>query len=59
MSDGSFAQEIFGKLGVELLLNEHKSRKKNHVGVLGLLVSMERWRGMVQGVVREAAAVQI
>jgi len=56
MSEGSFALEIFGRHGVESLLNEHKSRRKNHTEVLGLLVSMERWRAMVQGVARDAAA---
>jgi hypothetical protein len=57
MSYNSFAQEIFGKHGVESLLNEHKSRKKNHTEVLGLLVAMERWRAMCQGVARDASAV--
>ena len=57
MSDGSFALGIFGRQGVELLLKEHESRIQNHLEVLGLLVSMERWRAMVQGVARVAAAV--
>ncbi len=55
MSDESFAIEIFGKYGIESLLNEHESRTKNNTEVLGLLVAMERWRGMVQGVARDAA----
>ena len=57
MSDDSFALEIFGRQGVESLLNEHKSRRKNHTEVLGLLVAMERWRAMAQGVARDASAV--
>ena len=57
MSEGSFALEIFGRHGVESLLNEHKSRRMNHTEALGLLVAMERWRTMVQGVARDASAV--
>ena len=56
MSDESFAIRIFGKHGIESILNEHESRKKNNTEVLGLLVAMERWHAMVQGVAREASA---
>lgn len=55
MAEGSFALEILGRQGVELLLHEQQSRLKDHHGTLGLLIAMERWRTMVQGVVREAA----
>ncbi len=53
MAQDSFALNIFGRDGIESFLNEHKSRKKNHTEVLGLLVSMERWRTMIQGVTRD------
>ena len=56
MDDDSFAQRVFGKHGVESLLSEQKSRKKHHTEVLGLLVVMERWRAMCQGVARDAVA---
>ena len=54
MSDDSFALRIFGRHGVESLLNEYESRSKNNTEVLGLLTAMERWRSMVYGVAREA-----
>jgi hypothetical protein len=57
LSDGSFSLEIFGRQGVDSLLNEHKSRKANHVEVLGFLTSMERWRTMIHGAARDAANV--
>ena len=57
MSDDSFAMGIFGKHGVELLLNEQESRTKNRTATLGFLVSMERWRAMVQGVARDAGVM--
>lgn len=56
-SDDSFAIRIFGKHGIESLLNEHESRKKNNTEVLGLLVAMERWRTMVYGAARDAGAL--
>ena len=57
MDDDSFALKIFSKHGVELLLKEHESGVKNNTGVLGYLVSMERWRIMAQGVARDAGTV--
>ena len=57
MSDDSFAIEIFGKQGIESILDEHESRAKNHTEVLGLLTAMERWRTMVTGVAQEARRV--
>lgn len=57
ISDDSFALKIFGKHGVELLLSEQESGTKNNTGVLGFLVSMERWRAMVEGAAGDAASV--
>ena len=56
LSDKSFALEIFGQSGMERLLGEQKQQQKDHTEVLGLLVAMERWRGMIQNVTQESRA---
>jgi len=48
LSNGSFSLEIFGQHGIESLMKEHKQGKKDHMEVLGLLLSMERWRSLVK-----------
>jgi hypothetical protein len=53
-TENSFAIEIFGRNGVELLLNQLVlSRGIKHLDTVSRLISMERWRTMVQAVAEE------
>lgn len=47
-ADGSAALELFGRAGTEQLLEEHRSRTKDHVYLLGMLLTAERFRQMTK-----------
>lgn len=51
---GSFALELLGEASVERLVREHTERTVNHALLLGILVIMERWRDLVEGVTHDA-----
>ncbi|MCG8368680.1 MAG: hypothetical protein MJA27_35760 [Pseudanabaenales cyanobacterium] len=57
MSKHSFALEIFDKDWIESLLNAHNLGLKN-VNTLGCLITMERWRNMINEVARESTGAR-
>jgi hypothetical protein len=45
---GSFGTELFGGRNLTRILDEHREGTVNHVELLGLLVTVERWRVLVE-----------
>ncbi|MFQ6027523.1 MAG: hypothetical protein ACE5Q6_08530, partial [Dehalococcoidia bacterium] len=54
--DGGFGDQLFGAAGLEGLLDEHRTGQHNHVGALGMLITMERWRTMIEKAYHLASA---
>ncbi|MEJ7714139.1 MAG: hypothetical protein WKF84_30920 [Pyrinomonadaceae bacterium] len=53
IAEGSFAVEIFGRKGVDQLLEEHRSKVKNRLDVLGMSLTAEHYRNMVLKLARD------
>ncbi len=51
----SLTIELFGREGIERLLEEHVSGRQNHTHTLGNLMTVERWRLMAQAMARQAS----
>ncbi len=52
-AEGSFAVEIFGRKGVDQLLEEHRSKVKNRLDVLGMSLTAEHYHNMVLKLARD------
>lgn len=52
---GGFGEALFGADGINRLLDDHIHRRQNRLAVLGCLVTMERWRVMVEQAARGGA----
>lgn len=52
-AENSFSRELFGNEGIEHLLNEQR-HQLNRLDLISSLLTMERWRTMVQTVSRDA-----
>jgi hypothetical protein len=48
MVEQSFGLRVFGRQNMTKLLDEHRDGTANHLEVLGLLVTMEQWRLLVE-----------
>jgi hypothetical protein len=48
LSTDGIATEILQKSGLQKMLEEHISGRKNHLQMLGFLVTIEQWRELVQ-----------
>ncbi len=44
---GGFGERVFGREGMERLLEEHNARRKDHADCLGSLITLERWSAMI------------
>jgi len=53
-AEGSIAINLFGTGNLNQLLDEHFSRKRDHRNVIGVLVTIERWRSLIHETYRIA-----
>ena len=54
---GGFGEQLFGQEGMKRLLDDHNAHRKGHTDCLGSLITMERWRKMMQEAHRRARDV--
>jgi hypothetical protein len=50
----SIAVELFGRKGIEQLLDEHATRGHNHLVLLGQLVTIEHYRKMIERAMQDS-----
>jgi hypothetical protein len=50
----SVAATLFGAPGTTMLLGEHETGARNHVDLLGHLVTVERWRRLARAIADDA-----
>lgn len=47
-AEGSQTRTLFGRAGIDTLLRQHHAGAANHLDRLGILVTLERWHGLVR-----------
>jgi hypothetical protein len=57
--EGGFGRQLLGAQGLGRVLEEHRDQRHNHLEALGSLVTMERWRSMVEQAARRAATAHV